>query len=222
MSTVSTIIYRTIVISAIAALLALLVHQYVTVRISEATAFIAQELAATEEEARRVVAATDSALSGATRSVLLRSCSRDEQDRFDALLRQLGTGLSNTELQFLAAYFDRCTGVFAREQALVIAELETVVGAMERWQVAYEQYDASDGAVVDLPAWHNLLDALRAVSVAEMNLVDAQRELVLARLDGAPVAGPRITATMDEVATIRAEISEHQEAQAEAAAVLEL
>lgn len=146
---------------------------------------------------------------------LLVSCPAGVTDRFDQLLSQLGTGLTTSELQFLATHASHCTGAFAREQQLRAARLKVLVQEMARVQDIHFPDTTSEDVTALLSNWQALVPLETTLGEQYSTLVRGQRDLILARLEGEPVSGAVVSETLATVSEASASSSNMRTRRAE-------
>lgn len=197
-------LYRILVIVTIGAVVGAMVWHYVEQQTSEVRSELEAAFATVEDEARAVVASNALAATRPAYAPLLDTCSRNTQNQFDDRLNQLGTGLSQNDLAYLATQFDRCAGQFAREQVIRGAILHQSVSHMEILHDLMQTIAPVEESDPVLVAWQEVAEAETALGTLQTELVEAQRALVEARREGQSVNSADIQATLADVESIRA------------------
>lgn len=204
----TTWIYRSVVIFLLVGTIGWLGLQY-QARVEEAYRTIAQtHYQSLETEARALLTSEELVSYEPSWQPLLVTCPDGVTDRFDPLLGQLGTGLTASELQFLATHASRCTGDFARKQQLRASRLNLLVQEMTRVSDMHFTTDLPEDVASSLAAWQALVPLEISLGEQYDTMVTGQRNLILARLAGESVSGPVVSQTLARVSAARASSSD--------------
>ena len=141
-------------------------------------------------------------------------CSASERRGFEEVIRDLGTGLTATQLQYLQSWFDRCGTVVAQRNAYIAQEVSSAAEYLERSLVLYEllpdMYKKNEEVLrIDIDTWHSYAAAWQEYAAQQFVLDELQRSLIDARAEGVSLEDPQITDLLKEVEVERNVLSEY-------------
>lgn len=136
-------------------------------------------------------------------NVIVRDCSSEKRNQFDALLAKLDAGLSNEQLLQLKTLFDQCGNFYALRRSIMATQLENQVTQYDMLlslyaRIAEDETSANKGTV-----WHDLSDKQLKISTHFARLVAIQGEIIDELLDGKQAGAQSIKTLLDEAQGIQ-------------------
>jgi len=132
--------------------------------------------------------------------LLIQDCPQSQRLVFDELLGQLDAGLERSELQTLDQLFAGCANVRAERKSVAVMQFARELAALES---LVSQLDVLTMTSTDqkyaTASWEDLLGYEMSVSQGLNNLVQAQREIIDALLEGKLADSAEIVAILSSV-----------------------
>lgn len=203
-------IYRLVVIGLIMAGVLFLVLQYTTTQLQQQQSAWQTEWREQEQAIQLALQQPNQELDlGTVVQPWLERCVTEERREYEDVLQQLGTGLSSTDLRYLAENFDRC-GTMAADRSLAQGiALEREVAKLKQWLVAGVFWPELDHDYYQsrLEHWQQIVQYTADIQAAQYILDALQRRLIWERRDGSPVDGEVIQEVLQEVQAAREALS---------------
>lgn len=182
----------------------LVIEVVVTERLEDVTAVVALQ----QEKQRgllQVLAETTGRNSAdATTEAIVQDCPADERIRFDELLGRLNQGLPRAELLELDRLFVACGPFFADRKTAMVARLQRELEVYENYTAQLEAVTGSDlASEAQLEAWRSLVAFEETQSQYFSELVQLQKDIITALLDGKATDSPEITTILTAVREAR-------------------
>lgn len=137
---------------------------------------------------------------------VIQDCNVSDRSRFDALLGDLDTNLSQAELAELDQLFGRCGSFYAMQKSIMVSRLAREVEVYEDYVQQLSlvtEKELSD--VYEVETWKTLVEAEKVQSELFSKLVDLQDEIISTLFTGQTIES-------EEMKTILREVTEVQEA----------
>jgi hypothetical protein len=139
---------------------------------------------------------------------IITDCPTEQRLRFDFLLGQLDSGLTVVELQELDSLFSSCASVFANRKALMTARFAREVEVFENFVSLLDILtDRNELEEHQLSDWKALVAEEEKQSELFAQLVTAQKQIILALLDGKSPNSEEILTVLSDVNEIREALS---------------
>lgn len=128
-------------------------------------------------------------------------CPSNQKVTFDALLSQLDSGLSQSELLELEQLFNACAHTQVERKGLAVTQLDREIELLASYAALLSALNGSDVADdYNLPLWEQLGSHEAAQREAMSELVIAQKEIIDTLLAGKSADSPEMVTILNKVA----------------------